>query len=293
MSRETKRLIFRLDRMAAFRAGWFPSDKALHELLFDFHEVQCSDDRDRLYALRSLSRWPVPVDYEKPTEQIYTDFALKELSLRPEILCCSGAFPSATERYCLPSWVPDWGHHNEWASRPDKRSNPVFKPIVLNKHFKCRARMDQPGTTPSLIESGILKIQGVKIDVIKEVRKQIDPSSLGGFHTAINSWYEMYSGSKMCSQSHIRSDKLGDATNEDFIGSLTVGRIRLLPQEYLSLLSHDTSQGVNSGFIDRALMEAFQTLERKLLYARIEEADKLRFRDTSNVYLPYQDEIIT
>ncbi|KAF2747641.1 hypothetical protein M011DRAFT_402520, partial [Sporormia fimetaria CBS 119925] len=57
-------------------------------LLHENHRAQCSDPRDRLFALRGLSRenadvsrvldeerTTLPVDYEKPWTQIYQDFA--------------------------------------------------------------------------------------------------------------------------------------------------------------------------------------------------------------------------
>ncbi|KAH7116872.1 heterokaryon incompatibility protein-domain-containing protein [Dendryphion nanum] len=269
MPRETQRLVQRLHRMERFRNERSSSDRSLCQLLFEFHDVQCSDDSDRPYALRSLSRWSVPVDYAKTTEQIYIDFAMREISIRPEVLCFSGAFPSITGRYYLPSWAPDWGHHREGTSDRDKRSNPVFKPLPLLQHFRCQARNDQSRAIPKLVGSRILQIQGVKVDLIKEVQTKSE-SWLNIFRIEINNWYKMYSKSKKCSQ----SERTSDSTSEDFIGSLTVGRIRLLPREFISVLSHNYSQHVDLLFINRALGETYQILKQEIFFPILEAVDK-------------------
>ncbi|KAF2825729.1 hypothetical protein CC86DRAFT_34321 [Ophiobolus disseminans] len=74
------------------------------QLLVSMSSAQCSDDRDRIYALNSLGGRPTVVDYHDSTEVVFTRFAIEEYTHSLETLYCCGAFPSDT----LPSFVPDW-----------------------------------------------------------------------------------------------------------------------------------------------------------------------------------------
>lgn len=76
---------------------------ALYEVLFRFQMAQCKDDRDRLFALNSLSRWPVEVDYDSDTDDIYTRYALKEVTVRLEFLNYAAAYALSTRASLLPS----------------------------------------------------------------------------------------------------------------------------------------------------------------------------------------------
>ncbi|KAH7371014.1 heterokaryon incompatibility protein-domain-containing protein [Pyrenochaeta sp. MPI-SDFR-AT-0127] len=80
------------------------------QLLISMNTAQCSDDRDRLYALNSLRCDPMNVDYQKTTEEVYSTFAITECTQSLETLYCCGAFPSQN----LPSWVPDWRSPRQW-----------------------------------------------------------------------------------------------------------------------------------------------------------------------------------
>jgi hypothetical protein len=80
------------------------------QLLVSMSSAQCSDDRDRIYALNSLGGRPTAVDYHDSTEEVYTRFAIDECAHSLETLYCCGAFPSNG----LLSWVPDWRSSREW-----------------------------------------------------------------------------------------------------------------------------------------------------------------------------------
>jgi hypothetical protein len=55
------------------------NQRPLLQLLVDFHAAQCSDDRDRLYALKGLSSCSIVVDYEQSADAVYRGFAAAEL----------------------------------------------------------------------------------------------------------------------------------------------------------------------------------------------------------------------
>jgi hypothetical protein len=80
------------------------------QLLVSMSSAECSDDRDRIYALNSLGGRPTTVDYKASTEDVFKRFAIEECGHSLETLYCCAAFPS--ER--LPSWSPDWRAPRHW-----------------------------------------------------------------------------------------------------------------------------------------------------------------------------------
>jgi hypothetical protein len=66
------------------------NQRPLLQLLVDFHAAQCSDDRDRLYALKGLSSCSIVVDYEQSVDAVYRGFAAAELLLHPGLVLCRG-----------------------------------------------------------------------------------------------------------------------------------------------------------------------------------------------------------
>jgi hypothetical protein len=118
---ETEREILRRLRTILDLQGLRFMERAgeLLELLVEMHAAECSDPRDRVYALMSLTPTPLSVDYRQAPEQLYTTLALGIFTTRPSaLLSCAGAFRSNSP-INLPSWVPDW------------RARPVYKPFVL------------------------------------------------------------------------------------------------------------------------------------------------------------------
>jgi len=73
-------------------------------LLVRYSTTECADDRDRIYALRSLSSTPITVDYQITAAELYNHLSLNEVIRCPmAVLSCAGAF-GASEF----SWVPNW-----------------------------------------------------------------------------------------------------------------------------------------------------------------------------------------
>jgi hypothetical protein len=80
------------------------------QLLVSMSSAQCSDDRDRIFALNSLGGRPTEVNYTNTTEAVFTRFAIEECTYSLETLYCCGAFSSTI----LPSFVPDWRSPRQW-----------------------------------------------------------------------------------------------------------------------------------------------------------------------------------
>jgi len=73
-------------------------------LLTRYSTTRCADDRDRIYALQSLSSTPIPVDYQVSANELYAQLSKIEVIRFPmAIMSCAGSFGGLAA-----SWVPDW-----------------------------------------------------------------------------------------------------------------------------------------------------------------------------------------
>lgn len=79
-----------------------------------FDRMECTDDRDRIYALLNLNRGlGLTVEYSLPLSRVYIDFALLVLAqLGIRYLLWQASFlrhrRQLSEVVSLPTWVPDW-----------------------------------------------------------------------------------------------------------------------------------------------------------------------------------------
>lgn len=100
-----------------------------HSLLFNlvqFAGAQCLDDRDRLYALRALSKdgENLIVDYTKNTETVYLDFAKRLIEAGRIFLIAMCTVLEGDNKLAeprtVPSWCPDWKalRNFQWAWAP-------------------------------------------------------------------------------------------------------------------------------------------------------------------------------
>ncbi|KAH7384207.1 heterokaryon incompatibility protein-domain-containing protein [Phaeosphaeria sp. MPI-PUGE-AT-0046c] len=76
-------------------------------LFVDFATAECTNERDRIYALNALNNLRVPVTYTDSVENIFTEYAKLHVNIgNLAILNCAAAFRSPSS--FLPTWVPDW-----------------------------------------------------------------------------------------------------------------------------------------------------------------------------------------
>lgn len=111
--------------------------RTLFENLVTFDRALCSDDRDRIYALRNISEDGnfVPVDYSHNAEELYTSLARQwtTAGFETQVLIAAVGSTGTGRRHRsqpLPSWVPDWGHE---VGRPHKLSIKALDPPSLTK----------------------------------------------------------------------------------------------------------------------------------------------------------------
>ncbi|KAI1774975.1 heterokaryon incompatibility protein-domain-containing protein [Hypoxylon cercidicola] len=86
---------------------------ALSTLRRDFGMLQCSDPRDRVYAMLEILRETHPrlhlqADYEKSVAEVFEDFASRYLSAYADLSILVAC--QLTESPTAPSWVPDWSN---------------------------------------------------------------------------------------------------------------------------------------------------------------------------------------
>ncbi|KAF2251284.1 HET-domain-containing protein [Trematosphaeria pertusa] len=212
--------VYRLQNIQGQRSDSYPNfcQPTMLELLVKYYAAECSDDRDRLFALNSLSSDPVPVNYSKSAEQVYYDYAKAEVTVRPGLLLSCGASFAATSD-ALPTWVPDW------------RSSPKFRPVSF---MIDSARDDSNTTTPPTIESGILKIEAherAKVGQVVNGDLNDFSSHEGDLAKVLQVWYDYFHQHCAQSSSSVRQD--GDVI---FVGAVTAGHVRLGQGRFVRLV---------------------------------------------------------
>ncbi|KAK3715181.1 hypothetical protein LTR37_007391 [Vermiconidia calcicola] len=91
--------------------GSGPGDKLFLHLMQNYDHHECADDRDKVYALASISDdVRVSIDYGLTTEAVYvsTASACVESGQVAEVLACASSRAAPRPSRHLPTWVPDW-----------------------------------------------------------------------------------------------------------------------------------------------------------------------------------------
>jgi hypothetical protein len=124
-------------------------------------ELDCTDNRDRVFALSSLAcDYKPTVDYSKNIRQVYVDTAVGLLSSCPTVLSYAGV---RREIPSLPTWVPDW-------------TLPIAQiPVVQCRGFQaCGASTRLPSTLVGVdAGAGILRVRGIVYDRIQHVTPKL------------------------------------------------------------------------------------------------------------------------
>jgi hypothetical protein len=165
-----KTVIERLRAMAnlqlSCRGQFLP--RRLLDLLLNFAAAKCSDDRDILYALNSLSMSPLSISYRVPTEDLYMSFAYSEVMQTPSILLSvAGAHPTSSKS--LPSWTPDW------------RVTPIYEPYT-NRNFDSAYRAKIKWNQIIMLDQMILTVMG----------KQMGKVALASTFHNLENWVKLY-----------------------------------------------------------------------------------------------------
>jgi hypothetical protein len=83
--------------------------KPWNSLLNDFHSSECSEPKDMYYALASMAKHKIPIDYSLSDAQVFQQFAETMLDNGEWIwvFYCAAKTPNNQEPLRMPSWVPD------------------------------------------------------------------------------------------------------------------------------------------------------------------------------------------
>ena len=78
--------------------------ESMTTILTRYSTTGCADDRDRIYALQSLSSTCIPVDYHVSANELYVRLSQVEVVQYPmAMMSCAGSFGVFAA-----SWIPDW-----------------------------------------------------------------------------------------------------------------------------------------------------------------------------------------
>lgn len=134
----------------------------LLRLLYNYRRRQATEPRDKIYAVFPLAKWKpvsqiVASDYSQNFLQVYTDVAriIISKSRYLDILAIASSISGHPD---LPSWVPDWGSHNNL--------NDSLRIISLEGY---RATLDEYAKVE--FEHSILIVKAAMLSEIKSCRR--------------------------------------------------------------------------------------------------------------------------
>lgn len=133
------------------------SEYALKDLMYATQQCECSDPRDRIYALLNIVHQKDSVvglrsDYTQRTSRIYQDVLLRAMSLKGELELMSHCEWN-TDTVRKPSWVPDFSHC--------RTSHRIEFPHCC---YGSKAKAEYAG-------NGLLEVTGISVAEISGIKK--------------------------------------------------------------------------------------------------------------------------
>ena len=86
------------------------SQSRLETLIYKTRYAQCSDGRDKIYAILNLAQSSVTIepDYSRPTEEVYKSVVLGLATTLKDLTVLTHCEKREHQAACVSSWVPDW-----------------------------------------------------------------------------------------------------------------------------------------------------------------------------------------
>ncbi|KAL9596024.1 MAG: hypothetical protein Q9219_006075 [cf. Caloplaca sp. 3 TL-2023] len=104
-------LVLRISEISSLQGDTSLLSLPLSSILEPTKIAQCSDPRDRVYAVLSLmreeDRLGLQPDYHKSVSDVFQDVVVKDFSIRGNASLLTHC-EQKTEVHTMPSWVPDW-----------------------------------------------------------------------------------------------------------------------------------------------------------------------------------------
>lgn len=208
-------------------------DFPILNLLDRFSSAQCSNDRDRVYAIIGLSddvrilmaddegkreRWLwsrilLRIQYDASVEHIYCELAKEAIDHRHkwfQVLQCAGTFrPKLLSSHVLPSWVPDWRCERLYRSM-----------LCINTRFNADGR--GPSESVQLLGNDTLAVTGWRFSPILGMT---DQSALNGSRKClselIHHWWDFF----IRKDPELREPQWNLETVKSFINTISVKNV--------------------------------------------------------------------
>ena len=109
----------------------------LEDLLKNARAAQCSDDRDRIYAVLNLTggKLGLESDYSKTTEEVFKSVVLGYASTQKDLSLLGQCEMRQNKRPSVPSWVPDWATSNKCNRIENSRAS-----LTTEAQFRCNKK---------------------------------------------------------------------------------------------------------------------------------------------------------
>jgi hypothetical protein len=183
-------------------------------MFIDFATAECTDERDRIFALNALTSMRVPVSYDDSVEEVFISYAKRHVDVENyAILNSAGAFRSVES--VLPSWVPDWQYLPNYT--------PLATELILQKPEDQQMQYMDVAGARGTSDCATLNITGFKFGVVSHTGAKAPFPVFGGdlLHL-LRDWYTIFES---------YPSKLGrpplstDGLARQFISTLTLGTV--------------------------------------------------------------------
>jgi hypothetical protein len=183
-------------------------------MFVDFSTAECTNERDRIYALNALGSMRMPVSYNNSVEEVFITYAKMHVDLdNYAIINCAGAFRS--KKTVLPSWVPDWQYLPIYT--------PLATQLVLQRPVELKMKYMEVIGAKRTADSIALSLTGVKYGVASYIGAKAPFPVFGGdLLRLLKDWYAIFESN--ASKSARRSSS-PDALARQFISTITLGTV--------------------------------------------------------------------
>lgn len=185
-------------------------------LFVDFATAECTNERDRIYALNALNNLRVPVTYTAPVEDIFTDYARLHVSNgNLAILNCAAAFRSS--RSFLPTWVPDWQYLPIYT--------PMATQLMPQRYGEPQSQCMHVVEAQAYGKSAALRIMGTSLGTVASTGDGAPFPVWGGdLLRLLQSWYNTY---QLVPKSTLHETSVRNHHGNQFISTVTLGAVEI------------------------------------------------------------------
>jgi hypothetical protein len=183
-------------------------------MFIDFATAECTNERDRIFALNALTSMRVPVSYTDSVEEVFIAYAKRHVNVENyAILNAAGAFRAVAS--ALPSWVPDWQYLPVYT--------PLATELILQKPEDQQMQYIDVAGAKDTSDCATLNITGFKFGVVSHTGAKAPYPVFGGdLLQLLKDWYTIFeSYPRTLGQPPLSTDALA----RQFVSTLTLGTV--------------------------------------------------------------------